>query len=462
MAAISSNALSSDFSSFPTVTHDQFRMLCLRGDVEAVVSVLNALSSRQQTAYMQNMDRAIGDTLFLEIISKYCVHSTTAEENDIAPKLKRIIDLFLERGVLENHPRNPKSEITPFLLACSCGLPDLAELFLSYGDSANVSCKFGSVLHLIFSFVRDPERAKMMFEIVLDKGWANLEERDCRGKTVIECVLTNPRYRELTRFLLQRGAEVSPEMLALLYEDVDQDFVSEVTRHLVRKIDSSSDPSLYNRYALLKSLFVGSPGSHDVGGVLTTYLPKSCDAIDKLVLNRNSFASTILSFVLKNRVFNIISHRFSSTFLHEFGHVLASKLLTGHNSRVIVDTDCCSGVTIGCDSKSREPLGWRDSIISAMGPIGELGAAVLKMRCAAIMARNVSKPLAAVLGFGAAVSAIGQLIYVISSSLEQNHGDFGQIAKSNKKHLFLALLLVSGETLLAVSEMMRLVQALKG
>jgi hypothetical protein len=213
--------------------------------------------------------------------------------------------------------------------------------------------------------------------------------------------------------------------------------------------------------SFVKSLMFGSEGSYNVLDTPVTFdsnksgessqdssaraVKLDCDPITGEVIKIESEAETvepvkeqrnlpkrIMNTVANNRAFQVMSQGYTHVLVHEMGHALAYKLFTGDNASIIIHSDCTGETHM---PKKPDLPAWQQSIIASAGSLSNLAFSGGKLAAAAAL-RSVSKPVAIILGSGAALWMVGELMYSASSALSRNEGDFGII--SSKTHLLAA------------------------
>lgn len=147
---------------------------------------------------------------------------------------------------------------------------------------------------------------------------------------------------------------------------------------------------------------------------------------------------------LQSRIFSLLTLGHLHTFIHELGHVVAHRLLTGGEATMNLSTATCVGFTTYHPGiRSPSPIGatW----IDLSGPIaGVIFSAVLMIGIFAIthyvpMSQGLSLGLRIGIGAPAALWIIGEFLYAGVSASKEDHGDFGQIAKRGRSHLLISI-----------------------
>jgi hypothetical protein len=184
----------------------------------------------------------------------------------------------------------------------------------------------------------------------------------------------------------------------------------------------------------IKSLFMGSPGAYDVGGVKVNFEESPRADGDKPKLLKNRF--------LDSRLFRLVSGDALHTFVHEMGHAIAYKLII---------PGCTPVVTInetGGATQAKNRTGWRNTVINLAGPLANMVFSGGKLAVAAAIRQGyLGTPLAIVLGGGALCHMALELGYACASARDGD-GDFGDIANEGPKHLALASTALIGQTAL--------------
>jgi hypothetical protein len=197
---------------------------------------------------------------------------------------------------------------------------------------------------------------------------------------------------------------------------------------------------------ILASLLTGKPGSYKVFGFRVKF-EKKTTFDTSMNYGRIFFVGHVARFCMQSRVFRYITLSYLHVFVHEMGHALAHKILTGKFTTITVFQDTCTGMN---ESNSNRPLPkWKNSIIFAAGPVVSVAFSSLKLIAATALVSQVSPPVACVVGAGAVVWMTGELLYAAISSLE-GKGDFGAIARISDAHFCLATLTLITECALGI------------
>lgn len=155
---------------------------------------------------------------------------------------------------------------------------------------------------------------------------------------------------------------------------------------------------------------------------------------------------------ISSNVFRLISQGYSHVFVHEMSHALAWKLLNKSNEsvKIRIVTELCTGQfsppAISVENRSD----WKNTIVNATGSMGNIAFSFCKLIAANRLKKYLSWPVALALSSGAATWILGELVYSFTSAVNEDGGDFGKIAKRNKKHLALASAAIIGECALGI------------
>ena len=191
---------------------------------------------------------------------------------------------------------------------------------------------------------------------------------------------------------------------------------------------------------MIKSLLFGSEGSFHVCGFKVEFLKSQTSYYSFDTHHKNPVLSLLskgAETCLNSRAFRILTLGYVHTFVHEMGHALAHKILTGDGAKIVIQTDTCKGVTSfrGCKRISKVA----ETIIGLSGALSDVVFSVCQIAAAWAMSCYITVPAAIAITIGAAVWIAGEFFYAGYSALQHDHGDFGKIAKNGPLHLTLAL-----------------------
>jgi hypothetical protein len=190
--------------------------------------------------------------------------------------------------------------------------------------------------------------------------------------------------------------------------------------------------------SFLKSVLFGYQGSYNVFGIQVKFeneLPP-----DFIRPNSNLNGAGVISQLaykfFKSNAFHWITQLHTHVFVHEMGHALSIKALTGQNSEVKIFYKR-GGVTQP-PAALRYASDWKQTVVEAAGPMADIAFSTCKLVAATALKRYLSWPVALVLGSGAVMWMFGELLYAYVSASKKDDGDFGCIARRGNTHLALA------------------------
>lgn len=172
----------------------------------------------------------------------------------------------------------------------------------------------------------------------------------------------------------------------------------------------------------------------------------------------------LADFCLQSRAFGLTTLGCAHVFVHEMGHAIAHRCLTGTTPKVTVITNTLSGYTICPQIVEKYSLWYLPfikfsrpvprllnhmSIMSAMGPLTNTAFANCQLITAVALRTYISWPVSVALATGAVIWMFGELLYAITAVCGQGGGDFGCIHNNGKFHLALAVTALVAENVLA-------------
>ncbi len=198
--------------------------------------------------------------------------------------------------------------------------------------------------------------------------------------------------------------------------------------------------------SFLNSILFCKPGSYTVLGIPVSFTKNNTDAsAHNLTLNGAGVISYLARACINNQVFQYLSFGYSHVFIHELGHALTSRILTGNSTPSITIDSSCNGFTSECIADSR----WKDSLILSAGPMFDIAFCSFQLIAAASLKKH-SKIVSGILGFSAVIWMAGELLYAYTSVINDDGGDFGSIARNGKTHLALASAALISECALSI------------
>ena len=178
---------------------------------------------------------------------------------------------------------------------------------------------------------------------------------------------------------------------------------------------------------LIKSLFLGESGNYNILGTPIKFQKNS--------INFNSFSDDFVGrmgdFVLKSRVFHILTFGYIHTLVHEMGHALAAKVLSNSSARITINTTSLSGVTSISNTRFT-PI--KSSLIDLGGPLTDVIFSCTQIFFAFLLSPYISTIGAMSIALGASIWIFGELFYAVDA-LKSGRGDFAGIARNGTSHL---------------------------
>lgn len=188
--------------------------------------------------------------------------------------------------------------------------------------------------------------------------------------------------------------------------------------------------------SFIKSVMFGSEGSYSFFGIQTTF-EKSTPADFSNDFRGASLISYAANVCINSQVFRYTTQGYLHVFVHEMGHALSYKLLTGKNSIIRIFQKTCTGTTQHSIPLYRFPK-WKVTIIGVTGPIGNIAFSTCKLLAAIAFKNFLTLPIAVTLGVGSVIWISGELLYAFTSAINKDSGDFHQISYMGKPYLALA------------------------
>jgi hypothetical protein len=152
----------------------------------------------------------------------------------------------------------------------------------------------------------------------------------------------------------------------------------------------------------------------------------------------------VADFCLRSKIFSLLTLGHLHTLIHELGHAVAHRVVTGGEAIIELTTASCYGQTI-LKPGPRPPSQMGETWIDLSGPLADiLFSAVLIVGIFALT-HFVPMPQAASLGLRIAIAApaafwiLGELFYAAVSAAKMDHGDFGKIANRGWAHLIFSI-----------------------
>ena len=202
---------------------------------------------------------------------------------------------------------------------------------------------------------------------------------------------------------------------------------------------------------IFKSLLLGHPGSFHVSDIKVDFVANNDPVYAFDQNSRNPFIRIVSQSAhacLNSRFFRYFTMGYVHTFVHEMGHALAYKLLTGSPSSIEIQTNTCTGVTHYRNYKPLSPLA--ESFTSLSGALANIVFSICKIVAACALSSYITVPVALGIGIGAAIWITGELFYAFHSGLYQDHGDFGKIAQNGPLHFISSVAVLTSAVALGI------------
>lgn len=196
-------------------------------------------------------------------------------------------------------------------------------------------------------------------------------------------------------------------------------------------------------FVIIQSLFLGHPGTYDILGINVTFKNTKAASIsfsDNLIGNLGEN-------ILKSRAFHILTFGYLHTFVHEMGHALAHKVFGG-SSKIEISVSYLSGSTSNISGKQLSRV--QSSVCSLCGPLADVIFSVSLIFAAFALSTYITLPVASMIAIGASIWIFGEAFYAVDSLLQNNHGDFGMIARNGLDHLMSATAVMVGVIVLGI------------
>ena len=168
-----------------------------------------------------------------------------------------------------------------------------------------------------------------------------------------------------------------------------------------------------------------------------------------MCLNREGY------ICLDSNAFRWITQGYTHVFLHEMGHAIVCKLITGENSEVTVYKNSCRGVNLNCLTQPGLS-DWEKTAVCIAGPMADITFSISKLIVAKALKNYLSWPVAIALGGGAIIWISGEMLYAYVSASKKDSGDFGLIARHGNTHLALASATLISQCALAILALVKL------
>jgi hypothetical protein len=195
--------------------------------------------------------------------------------------------------------------------------------------------------------------------------------------------------------------------------------------------------------SIVKSMLLGTPGYYRVADVPVEFKEGACSLKDESALGK------FTSFFTNNRFFQLATFGYTHVFVHEMGHALVAKLISCKLPEVTVYTTSCTGETDFCGSGPLRAA-WKNTAISAAGSMTDIAFSIGNIFAINGLQAFLPAPVSIALKAGNALWITGEVLYAVSSAMQQNRGDFGQILRSNPLHFPVASIALVAEAALGL------------
>lgn len=192
-----------------------------------------------------------------------------------------------------------------------------------------------------------------------------------------------------------------------------------------------------NSMSICNSLFLGYEGIYNFGNYKIQFRKKSCASYR---ISGNWFNDTLSDF-LNSYTFRVLTFSYLHVFVHEMGHVLAIKILTGYPSTIIIDTHTVAGKNNSVGLCHLTPR--KNSIVAISGPLVSVIFSMTKIYAALAWRSFITTPLAIGIVSTGGIWVFGELFYMVHSILNQD-GDFADIARQGPAHLRISIVTMVG------------------
>jgi hypothetical protein len=195
---------------------------------------------------------------------------------------------------------------------------------------------------------------------------------------------------------------------------------------------------------LASSLFLGTSGIYHILDITVEFENDS----PLFHSFSNNLIGKMGNGLLKNHIFQILTFGYLHTFVHEMGHALAYKILSGASSHIQISTFALSGVTTPNPGKMLSPI--QKSIFSLGGPLADVVFSVSQIFAAFALSAYITVPVAIAITIGASIWIFGEAFYAADSLLKNDNGDFAYIARNGVLHLLGATAVMAGVIALGI------------
>jgi hypothetical protein len=195
--------------------------------------------------------------------------------------------------------------------------------------------------------------------------------------------------------------------------------------------------------SIVKSALLGTPGYYRVADVPVEFKEGECSVKDRSILGK------FTSYFTSNRFFQLATFGYTHVFVHEMGHALAAKLVSPKLPEVTVYTTTCTGGTRFYGA-GRMRAAWKNTFITAAGSMTDIAFSIGNIVVINGLQAFLPWPVSLALKAGNAFWITGEVLYAVSSAIQRNDGDFGQILNDEPLHFPIASVALVAEAALGL------------
>jgi hypothetical protein len=187
---------------------------------------------------------------------------------------------------------------------------------------------------------------------------------------------------------------------------------------------------------IFKTLIFGKPNTFNLFGIKISFNKKENNDyykfFEKNLILRN--LAITAENLLNNYAFKLITFGYLHTFVHEMGHGIALKILSGKNISIEININTCLGLVRGERSNLSA---WSMTLFDLAGPLADVILSISLIYASCAFNSLITPPLAIILGAGGAIWLVGEYYYAVDS-LISGRGDMASIASHGNLHLLIA------------------------
>lgn len=207
--------------------------------------------------------------------------------------------------------------------------------------------------------------------------------------------------------------------------------------------------------SFLKSILFGYGGSYNILGVQVKF-EQPRRAPNSLSLDRTPIISQLARQCMTTVCW--ITQGYTHVFVHEMGHAIACKALTGQNAEVRVFTGPCTGWT-WLPRAAAQASDWKLIVMDLAGSMGNVTFSMCKLVAATALKNYLSWPVALVLGGGAVIWVVFEVVQLLDACvapLYERCSALGSIPVCGNTHLALASIALISQCALGIFLAIRL------